>query len=515
MKRPVGVTVLAVLAFIGAPLVLVVGLPYLGVRAVPTFAGPPPLLAPFIPPPLFGVIMLLLAITYVAFGIGALLLKRWAWYLAVVGLSFGLVNLILQMLGAFNGALVLAALIYIRILFYLFKPEIRGAFGEARPPAVMTLPGATQPESGVAVPAEEPKPAAMPPAAQPVAYSPPGGVPAPAKQVSPLVIVLAIAIPVLLVGCGILGAAAIAFGPELMAQFGSSGDTGSSEGGGAAPTPEEPEVDKLEGIVIFESALGEEDTELYIMNADGSGRTQLTDNSVDDVAASLSPDGRKVAFSRIAADGTADIFIADLVDSGGFALEGEVQLTRTEESEYGGVWSPDGRTLLTMLRTITDVGDVWDIAAVSVESGEVRPLTSSEDWDLTPSWSPNGELILYTSGPLPDFDLYTMKADGSDIRPLTSEHLGDVDAAWSPDGSQIAFVRGSGETTFIYLMDSTGSGAPTELVSGWSPCWSLDGKRIMFVREGDLWVITLEDAREQQITDTPGEEDGAPYWRGR
>ncbi len=53
------------------------------------------------------------------------------------------------------------------------------------------------------------------------------------------------------------------------------------------------------------------DLEIFVMNADGTGVTQLTDNDdVDDEAPAWSPNGMKIAFQSLR-DGDYEVFVMD------------------------------------------------------------------------------------------------------------------------------------------------------------------------------------------------------------
>ena len=121
-------------------------------------------------------------------------------------------------------------------------------------------------------------------------------------------------------------------------------------------------------------------------------------------------------------------------------------------------------------------------------------LSSPDDHDFFPAWSPNGQWIAFAGiGPGDAAaSLYLMRPDGSSRTPLT--HCSQASCApsnpsWSPDGTKIAFWEGSadgstcasnGDCASIYVINADGSGE-RRLGDGFYPSWSPDGTKIAFV----------------------------------
>ena len=211
--------------------------------------------------------------------------------------------------------------------------------------------------------------------------------------------------------------------------------------------------------------------EIYVMNADGTGVTRLTNTRADEGYPAWSPDGRTLSFDSDR-DGNFDVFamnddgtnvrpitrhaardvsatwapggaIAFMSDreGGGFDIytaaadpsAAAKRLTHTG-SAWFPVFSPDGRTLAF------HVGR--DVHTMPVDGGAPRRLTVDPANGMYPTWSPGGERIAFGSGRNGKTEIFTMNADGGNQKLLVSMARGDaVDPRWSPDGSTIAFVH--------------------------------------------------------------------------
>lgn len=142
-------------------------------------------------------------------------------------------------------------------------------------------------------------------------------------------------------------------------------------------------------------------------------------------------------------------------------------------------------------------GNKWDggqIYLIDIDGSRLRKLDTGLIDDGCPSWSPDGQKLLFVSangtggGLARELNLYTINADGSDLIQLTLG-LGDVySAAWSPDQLHIVFAAGRDRghrPVNLYTMNTDGSNVkqitfPQPATSDRDPSWSSDGKSIVF-----------------------------------
>jgi hypothetical protein len=126
MQRPMGVTILAVLAAIGGILGILAGLALLAVGSVsdtliPGFSG---LLA------VLGLVTIVISIGDLAFAYGAWGLKPWAWMLGIALEAAGIVVDILEFRSATASTTIVGIVIAAIIIYYLYQPHVRRAFGQ-------------------------------------------------------------------------------------------------------------------------------------------------------------------------------------------------------------------------------------------------------------------------------------------------------------------------------------------------------------------------------------------------
>ena len=267
-----------------------------------------------------------------------------------------------------------------------------------------------------------------------------------------------------------------------------------------APTPM-----PASGRIAFQS-YRDGNWEIYVMNADGSDVTRLTDNYAEDWHPSWSPDGRRIAFNSDR-DGDHEIYVMNADGS-------EVtRLTDNEAGEWDPSWSPDGR------RIAFHSGN--EIYVMNADGSGVTQLTNNEAGNWGPSWSPDGRRIAFTSYRDGDNEIYVINTDGSGEAQLTDNSTNDAVPSWSPDGRRIAFQSTRDGNWEIYVMNADGSDV-TRLtdneaykeVTSWSP----DGGHIAFTsgRDGnrDIYVMNADGSGVTRLTDNEAR-DEFPSWSPR
>ena len=216
--------------------------------------------------------------------------------------------------------------------------------------------------------------------------------------------------------------------------------------------------------------------EIFVMDADGSNKTQLTNNfeTTSQVASwpSWSPAGGKIAFlSGSIRNSVLDIYM--MKEDG--SEQGNI--TSLTGIHHKPSWSVDGAQLVCFYYDHTDAGGIYEISADG-ESAEKLMHFHMEDftWPLNPVWSPTGESLAVEAHVGTGSDIIVTDPDGSNFRRLTHSRDDERSPAWSPDGRLIAFeTRRQGDDLQIYVMRADGSGQ-TRLTDSkawsFSPAWN-------------------------------------------
>ncbi len=222
------------------------------------------------------------------------------------------------------------------------------------------------------------------------------------------------------------------------------------------------------------------------------------------LAASWSPDGRRLAYSFIG--GPENIYVVN-ADGSGLAL-----LVDRDQRDFRPEWSPDGTHLV-----FTSVVDgVHVIMRVDADGKNLQALSKPEDAVGDPDYAPDGRRLLYfTDEPLPR-DLYVRDLLTGEVTALTSTpDFDEVSGRWAPDGRKVVFVgtdSNEGAQGDIWILDTVGGDrlnlTRSVTVGEFHPDWSHDGSRVVYIRTEDgqfaVAVRDLASGTETIIADGNG-----------
>lgn len=276
-------------------------------------------------------------------------------------------------------------------------------------------------------------------------------------------------------------------------------------------------------------------TNLWVINADGTGATALTHLTTSGVFvwdALWSPDGKKLAFVSSAAlngsdalntNGTVNVWVMNADGSGAIPLT-RLTINPTQLFVWTTnhvIWSPDSTKLAFLSVGALDgsnalnTNEVFNLWAAKVDGSSTAPLTrltAVDVWQSYPTWSPDGAKIAFVAQRALDgsnagsststMNLWVINADGSAAAPLTRFASPNFlfYPVWSPDGKKLAFgsdqaLDGSDAPNVnfadnVWTINADGTGAfpvsrlTTSGINFVLPMvWSPDGKRIAFTSQ--------------------------------
>lgn len=266
----------------------------------------------------------------------------------------------------------------------------------------------------------------------------------------------------------------------------------------------------LTGTVVFHRPVGN-GNQIFSVDLASGQTTQLTQDG-DNIDPAWSPDGKQIAY----ASDQGKQFELWLMNADG---SNKQQLTQNDFNDWSPSWSPDG----TKLVYVSSEVPYSHIYILDIASGKSTRLLDTPGNEGAPKWSPDGSKIIYMNDNEGHFNLFTVKPDGSGIVQVTD--FGQDDRPnWSPDGKMITFRR---QTVFssmfsgaeVFVADANGKNAlqltNNTAADDW-PAFSPDGKWIVYSTTwaSDSYIQILPISGGTPATLIPGSIVGrSPDWK--
>jgi TolB protein len=152
------------------------------------------------------------------------------------------------------------------------------------------------------------------------------------------------------------------------------------------------------------------DSEIYVMNADGSNQRRLTNHPAIDVTPTWSPTGNQIAFTSDRT-GSPQIWIVGADGVGLRRITSESYCDRP-------TWSP---APFNEIAYASRTGPGYDIKLYDIAKGTVTQITSGEGSNESPAFAPNGKHLAFTSTRAGRAQIFTIARDGKNVRQITRD----------------------------------------------------------------------------------------------
>lgn len=260
--------------------------------------------------------------------------------------------------------------------------------------------------------------------------------------------------------------------------------------------------------------------QIYVVKVDGTGLRQLTEIPEGACQPAWSPDGQRLVIISPCERNQpiyrgAGLFIINADGSG------LTPLPIVPGGDFDPAWSPDGRYIV--FASLRNSGRAR-IYLIDLETNEVKRISAQYSYDRQPAWSGDGKQIAFVTTQKGPVQIWTMNADGSDQK-IFSRSADAINTApsWSPDGNLILFTQVQGQNGVPGLVVASYDPDYSEFRYDLGPFpmrearYSPDGLWLVFEGwpEGnnhDVYVVSGSGAVRTRLTDDPFN-DFDPAWR--
>jgi TolB protein len=198
-------------------------------------------------------------------------------------------------------------------------------------------------------------------------------------------------------------------------------------------------------FVRFAGTVAEMVGELYVMNADGSGLVQVTDDGARKPYVIWSPDGHGLAYNEVVEQDDETVLITWFLN-----LETGERRQITDFGAENYSYHPQGG-LLVLEATHPQLHNRRWLYVMDLEQETLAPIVTDLDRPWFPEWSPDGDWIVFYAGRMGSGGIWIVRPDGTDKTELVTAPDGVRHPTWSPDGSQIAYTKGRDEDAHIWI----------------------------------------------------------------
>lgn len=269
-----------------------------------------------------------------------------------------------------------------------------------------------------------------------------------------------------------------------------------------------PDAFRDGSFLVYSSTETSANPQIFFRKTDGVVPTQLTNNRAKNVFPRISPDGKRVAFSSNVS-GNWDIYVIRLD-----APSTWMQVTSGSRDEIAASWSPDGKKLVYSAKSEKGF---WRLVIVDVSTGIPTFLGAGMYPDWSPHVDPRAQWIVFQGQRRGAHkgSIWMVRPDGTGLREIVADRHREwsaVNPRWSPDGKWIAYATVNrspesiayglaGEADDLWVVTPDGR-YDTRIIKDLSPEWwpSWGGQRLFFVSKRD-GVQNIFSVRHRPLMD--------------
>lgn len=184
--------------------------------------------------------------------------------------------------------------------------------------------------------------------------------------------------------------------------------------------------------------------ELYAVPLTGGTETRLTQTSAHEAEPALSRDGKRLAYTSTVT-GVPKLWTANSDAKSGVRATSNFGFAGSIEA--GPSWSPNGDRLVFVSTTQGSA----DLFIYTTAIGVITPLVATPAPEVEPAWSKDGAWVAFASARNGQTDLYRVRVATGEVEQLTNRAETDARPAWLADGRIVYIARVDGATQLRWL----------------------------------------------------------------
>lgn len=205
----------------------------------------------------------------------------------------------------------------------------------------------------------------------------------------------------------------------------------------------------------------------------------------------------KITYAAQTGKGDKQIYIMDMDGYNPTAI------TKNKAINISPSWSPDGSQIVFT----SYMKGSPDLYIVTVGKNDYKKITANSGINITPHWSPDGKTIAFSSSITGISNLYTMVIGSKKMKRVTNVPFIDVAPSWSSDGGSLVFSTERAGGLHIYRIPAGGGDAQRLTFVGYQndmPDCSPIGDKIVFAGRDmgtfDIFIMNIDGTNIQRLT---------------